>query len=106
MGYFDVQAADNSRTRLVNMTWSKSLWRNSSVYLSANREVGDSSWAVQAQVVVPFDVYGSLSLGTERSKTGQSQQRVNYSRAVPVEGAWASTWVTPAAMGRPIVRLT
>ncbi|MGU3305493.1 fimbria/pilus outer membrane usher protein [Pseudomonas sp. M5A4_2d] len=86
VGYFDVQAADNSRTRLVNMTWSKSLWRNSSFYLSANHEVGDSSWAVQAQVVVPFDVYGSLSLGTERSKTGQSQQRVNYSRAVPAEG--------------------
>ncbi|OIN45536.1 fimbria/pilus outer membrane usher protein [Pseudomonas costantinii] len=86
VGYFDVQAADDSRTRLVNMTWSKSLWRSSSFYLSANHEVGDSSWAVQAQVVIPFDVYGSLSLGSERSKTGQSQQRVNYSRAVPAEG--------------------
>ncbi|NVZ18625.1 fimbrial biogenesis outer membrane usher protein [Pseudomonas costantinii] len=86
VGYFDVQAADDSRTRLVNMTWSKSLWRGSSFYLSANHEVGDSSWAVQAQVAIPFDVYGSLSLGSERSKTGQSQQRVNYSRAVPAEG--------------------
>lgn len=86
VGYFDVQAADDSRTRLVNMTWSKPLWRNSSFYLSANHEVGDSSWAVEAQVVVPFDLYGSLSVGTERSKTGQSQQRVNYSRAVPAEG--------------------
>ncbi|MGU9825546.1 fimbria/pilus outer membrane usher protein [Pseudomonas sp. LF242] len=86
VGYFDVQAADDSRTRLVNMTWSKALWRNSSFYLSANHEVGDSSWAVQAQVVVPFDIYGSLSVGSERSKTGQSQQRVNYSRAVPAEG--------------------
>ena len=86
VGYFDVQAADDSRTRLVNMTWSKPLWRNSSFYLSANHEVGDSSWAVQAQVVVPFDLYGSLSVGTERSKTGQSQQRINYSRAVPAEG--------------------
>ncbi|WP_248731746.1 fimbria/pilus outer membrane usher protein [Pseudomonas sp. MWU13-2517] len=86
VGYFDVQAADDSRTRLVNLTWSKPLWRNSSFYLSANREVGDSNWAVQAQVVIPFDVYGSLSVGSERSKTGQSLQRVNYSRAVPAEG--------------------
>lgn len=86
VGYFDVQAADDSRTRLVNLTWSKPLWRNSSFYLSANHEVGDSSWALQAQVVIPFDVYGSLSVGSERSKTGQSQQRVNYSRAVPAEG--------------------
>ncbi|WP_455883633.1 fimbria/pilus outer membrane usher protein [Pseudomonas putida] len=86
VGYFDVQAADDSRTRLLNLTWSKSLWRNTSFYLSANREIGDSNWAVQGQLVIPFDVYGSLSLGSERSKTGEVQQRVNYSRAVPAGG--------------------
>lgn len=85
-GYFDVRAADDSRTRLLNLTWSKPLWRNSSFYLSANREIGDSNWAVQAQLVIPFDLRGSLAISSERSKTGQSQQRVNYSRAVPTEG--------------------
>ncbi|MDB5995030.1 MAG: putative fimbriae-related protein, partial [Pseudomonas sp.] len=85
-GYFDVRAADDSRTRLLNLTWSKPLWRNSSFYLSANREIGDSNWAVQAQLVIPFDLRGSLALSSERSKTGQMQQRVNYSRAVPTEG--------------------
>ncbi|OLF53128.1 fimbria/pilus outer membrane usher protein [Pseudomonas chlororaphis] len=86
VGYFDVRAADDSRTRLLNLTWSKPLWRSSSFYLSANREIGDSNWAVQAQLVVPFDLHGSLSVSSERSKDGQSQQRVNYSRAVPSEG--------------------
>ena len=86
VGYFDVQAADDSRTRLLNLTWSKSLWRNTSFYLSANREIGDSNWAVQGQLIIPFDVYGSLSLGSERSNSGQVQQRVNYSRAVPAGG--------------------
>lgn len=86
VGYFDVQAADDSRTRLLNLTWSKSLWRNTSFYLSANREIGDSNWAVQGQLVIPFDIYGSLSLGSERSNSGQVQQRVNYSRAVPAGG--------------------
>ncbi|MGE7956054.1 fimbria/pilus outer membrane usher protein [Pseudomonas sp. NPDC089530] len=86
VGYFDVRAADDSRTRLLNLTWSKPLWRSSSFYLSANREIGDSNWAVQAQLVIPFDLYGSLSLGSERNKDGQSQQRVNYSRAVPTDG--------------------
>ena len=85
-GYFDVRAADDSRTRLLNLTWSKPLWRNSSFYLSANREVGDSNWAVQAQLVIPFDLRGSLSISSERSNTGQTQQRVNYSRAVPTAG--------------------
>ncbi|MBV4457714.1 fimbria/pilus outer membrane usher protein [Pseudomonas sp. COR58] len=85
-GYFDIRAADDTRTRLLNLTWSKPLWRNSSFYLSANREIGDSNWAVQAQLVIPFDLYGSLAVSSERSKTGQSQQRVNFSRAVPIEG--------------------
>ncbi|MHC8391381.1 fimbria/pilus outer membrane usher protein [Pseudomonas sp. MDT2-39-1] len=86
VGYFDVRAADDSRTRLLNLTWSKPLWRNTSFYLSANREIGDSNWAVQAQLVIPFDLRGSLAISSERSKTGQNQQRVNYSRAVPTEG--------------------
>ena len=86
VGYFDVQAADDSRTRLLNLTWSKSLWRNTSFYLSANREIGDSNWAVQGQLIIPFDLYGSLSVGSERSNSGQVQQRVNYSRAVPTAG--------------------
>ena len=85
-GYFDVRAADDSRTRLLNLTWSKPLWRNTSFYLSANREIGDSNWAVQAQLVIPFDLRGSLAISSERSNTGQTQQRVNYSRAVPTEG--------------------
>lgn len=86
VGYFDVRAADESRTRLLNLTWSKPLWRDTSFYLSGNREIGDTNWAVQAQLVIPFDLHGSLAISSERSKTGQTQQRVNYSRAVPTEG--------------------
>ncbi len=85
-GYFDIRAADDSRTRLLNLTWNRPLWGNSSFYLSANREIGDSHWAVQAQVVIPFDLDASLSLSVERSTAGESRQRVNFSRAVPGPG--------------------
>jgi outer membrane usher protein len=85
-GYFDIRAGDGARTRLLNLSWSKPLWGNSSLYLSANRDVGDSTWAVQAQWVIPFDVHGTLALSAERGKDGQDLQRVNYSRAVPVGG--------------------
>ncbi|WP_256349183.1 fimbria/pilus outer membrane usher protein, partial [Pseudomonas gingeri] len=85
-GYFDIRAADDSRTRLLNLTWNRPLWGNSSFYLSANREIGDSNWAVQAQVVFPFDLNGSLSMSVERDKSGASRERINYSRAVPSQG--------------------
>ncbi len=85
-GYFDIRAGDGTRTRLINLSWSKPLWGNSSLYLSANRDVGDSQWAVQAQLVIPFDLHGTLAFSAERSKDGQDLQRVNYSHAVPVGG--------------------
>ncbi len=85
-GYFDVRAGDNSRTRLVNLSWSKSLWGNTSLYLSANRELGGEQWATQAQLVIPFDLHGTLSLSTERNQSGENVQRVNYSHAVPSDG--------------------
>ncbi|MBJ9976408.1 fimbrial biogenesis outer membrane usher protein [Pseudomonas sp. S75] len=86
VGYFDVRAGDGARTRLLNLSWSVPVWRNSSVYLSANREVGASGWATQAQLVIPFDSLGTLALGSERTRSGQALQRLNYSRAVPVGG--------------------
>ena len=86
-GYFDVRAADNSRTRLVNLSWSRSLWGSTSLYLSANREVsGGGQWATQAQLVIPFDLHGTISLSAERNQNGESLQRVNYSHAVPSQG--------------------
>lgn len=101
-GYFDVRAGDGTRTRLINLSYSKPLWGSSSVYLSANREVGDSQWAVQAQLVIPFDLHGTLALSMERSKEGERLQRVNYSHAVP-----AITSVTPQAVtAMPTARLT
>lgn len=86
LGYFDIVAGDQSRTRLLNLSWSKPLWAGSSLYLSANRELDDSNWALQAQLVIPFNLRGTLSLGAERNAQGQGTQRVNYSQSVPTQG--------------------
>ena len=83
-GYFDVRSDARTRTRLLNLSWSAPVWGNSSLYLSANRELDSDGWAMQAQLVVPFDLRGSLSLSVERDRQGDTLQRVNYSRAVPV----------------------
>ena len=85
-GYFDVLAADGLRTRLLNLTWNKPLWRNTSFYLSANREISDGEWALQAQLVIPFNLRGSLSFSAERDQSGVNRQHINYSHSVPTEG--------------------
>jgi outer membrane usher protein len=96
-GYFDVRAGDGTRTRLINLSYSKPLWGSSSVYLSANREVGDSQWAVQAQLVIPFDLHGTLALGMERSKEGETCSGSTTATRCRRVSASATTWAMPQA---------
>ncbi|WP_302788960.1 hypothetical protein, partial [Escherichia coli] len=44
-GYFDVRDAIGQRTRLVNLSYSLTLWRNISLYASANREIGGDGYS-------------------------------------------------------------
>lgn len=86
VGYFANEEQDGTRTRLLNLSWSKSLWSNSSVYLSVNREIGESGYSAQAQVVIPFDLLSTVSAGVERNSEGDQRTRVNYSRTPPSDG--------------------
>ncbi|MGG2398011.1 fimbria/pilus outer membrane usher protein [Pseudomonas sp. SH1-B] len=86
IGYFASQEHSGRRTRLLNLSWSRSLWGNSSFYLSLNRQLDDGTHSVQAQLVVPFDLYASLTTGVERDGNGNQRARVNYSRNPPSEG--------------------
>ena len=87
-GYFDVEAGDGSRTRLLNLSWSRPLWGDASLYLSANRELGNGKWSSAVQLVVPFDLRGTLSVGVERSASGDGSRRVDYSESAPSEGGF------------------
>jgi len=86
MGYFDIRARDDSRTRLVNMSWSRSLFGRSSFYLSGNRGIDDGAWALQAQVMVPLGSRSYLTTRLERDPMGGNRQRVNLSQSVPTDG--------------------
>ncbi|MDF3932321.1 fimbria/pilus outer membrane usher protein [Pseudomonas citronellolis] len=87
-GYFEVESGDGSRTRLLNLSWSRSLWGGASLYLSANRELGSGRWSSVVQLAVPFDLRGTLSLGVERNASGRGSQRVDYSASAPSEGGF------------------
>jgi len=86
IGYFASEEHSGQRTRLINLSWSRSLWGNSSLYLSFNRQLDDATHAIQAQLVVPFDLYSSLTTGVERDSNGKQSVRANYSRNAPSDG--------------------
>ncbi|PWU30224.1 fimbrial assembly protein [Pseudomonas sp. RW407] len=87
-GYFEVEAGDGGRTRLLNLSWGRSLWGEASLYLSANRELGNGRWNSAVQLVIPFDLRGTLGMGIERGADGRNSRRVDYSEALPGEGGF------------------
>ncbi len=85
-GYFDLEAFDESRTRLVSVSWNKPVWRNTSLYLTASKELGEPDFATTAQFMVPLDLMGTASMTLERTQDGRKSARVNYAKAAPTEG--------------------
>ena len=86
VGYFASEEHSGRRTRLLNLSWSRSLWGNASFYLSFNRQLDDASHAVQAQLVIPFDLRSTFTTGVERDNDGNQRVRANYSRNAPSDG--------------------
>ncbi|WP_139536307.1 fimbria/pilus outer membrane usher protein [Klebsiella spallanzanii] len=86
IGYFDIKAQDNSHTRLMNLSWSRSLLKSSSFSLSVNRDLQENSYASMLQVIIPFDSQSSVQLSGQRSSSGQWGENISVSRSAPAEG--------------------
>lgn len=89
LGYFDVKGFDDSRTRLLNLSYSIAPWRNASLYFSGNREIGGDDWSATAQLVVSLDHdRGSIGGGYERDRRRGNTQRLYYNRPIPSQGGF------------------
>lgn len=86
LGYFDITSHDNTRTRLANLSWSKSLWGNSSLNLSLNKTLGDSGMAGQLQLLIPLADDSSIAITQHRETDNHSTQTLTYSHSTPTEG--------------------
>jgi len=92
--YIDITGGRGDRTRLWNLSWSKNLWGNSSLYVSASRDQQEKSWTGAISLVIPFGEQGSAAIRTERDQLGRDNQRLYVSRAMPSDGgiAWDASW--------------
>jgi outer membrane usher protein len=84
-GYIEARQRDY-RFRLLTFSYYRALWGNSSLYLSASRELGRGRTSAMLQFIIPFGTYGTGVAGLERAPGGSTRATVNYSRAVPSEG--------------------
>ncbi|KKW49266.1 fimbrial assembly protein [Pantoea ananatis] len=92
--WIDIASGDNQRTRLWNLSWSKNLWGNASLYVSASRDREQGEWSGAVSLVIPFGENSNASLSVERDQQGEQSQRAYLSRAMPSDGgfAWDASW--------------
>ncbi|KAA8997041.1 fimbrial biogenesis outer membrane usher protein [Affinibrenneria salicis] len=94
IGYFDVQARDRSRTRLTNLSYSRALWGNSTMYLALNKTLGSENYSAQLQLIIPLSIGGNVNTGVQRNSEGRYTTRVGMSKSAPSEGGigWNAAW--------------
>lgn len=94
LAYLDINSGNGERTRLWNLSWSKNLWGNSSLYISASRDQEQGEWSGAISLVIPFGEQGSASVSMERDQQGENNQRIYLSRAMPSDGgySWDASW--------------
>ncbi|ASR42120.1 hypothetical protein BEN78_00530 [Xanthomonas citri pv. mangiferaeindicae] len=85
LGHVALENADASRTRLVNLSWSVSPWRDVGFYLSGNRDIDAGTWSAVAQVVVSLR-NGNVTATHDHASGRGDAQRLRYTRPVPSDG--------------------
>ncbi|WP_235319651.1 fimbria/pilus outer membrane usher protein [Pectobacterium fontis] len=98
VGYFDIRAHDATRTRLLNLSFSRQVWQDSSIYLAFNKSLGESGYSAQLQFVMPFGKNGSVNAGVQRDSNGDYSPRVGVNRTAPTEGGFG--WNAAYGAGR------
>ena len=101
LAFIDITSGEGDRTRLWNLSWSRNLWGNSSIYISASRDQQQGEWAGAISLVIPFGERSSASLGMERNQQGGNAQRVWLSRGMPSDGglSWDASWANQSQSG-------
>ncbi|MEH2921058.1 fimbria/pilus outer membrane usher protein [Samsonia erythrinae] len=88
LGYFDIRTFDENRTRLLNVSYSRQLWRGSSMYLAVNKTVGTNDYSAQLQFLIPLGSNINMNAGGQRDNNGDYSSRVGMSKTIPTDGGF------------------
>lgn len=87
--WIDVRSFDDEKTQLLNLSWSKNLWGNSSFYLAASHDPEQNGWSLALSLQVPLGGADSAAFSVESTPDAGSAQRVNYNHAMPGNGGFS-----------------
>lgn len=85
-GYFDIKKFDQSRLRLLNISYNTTLFGENNLYASVNREIGSSGFSAQIIISIPLSDRGGASLSSSRDKNSNWAHQISYNRTAPTDG--------------------
>lgn len=87
--WIGVESFDSQKTELLNLSWSRNLWGNSSLYLAASRDQQRGDWTVAMSLQIPLGERDSAAITLENTPDSGSTQRVNYNHSMPSDGGFS-----------------
>ncbi|SUG32874.1 Uncharacterised protein [Salmonella enterica subsp. arizonae] len=92
--WIGVRTFDAQKTELLNLSWSRNLWRSSSLYLAASRDQQQGEWTLAMSLQIPLGARDSAALSMEKTPDAGQTQRINYNHAMPTDGgfSWNLAW--------------
>ena len=87
--WIGVESFDSEKTELLNLSWSRNLWRSSSIYLAASRDQQRGDWTVALSLQIPLGERDSAAVTLENTPDAGSTQRINYNHAMPTDGGFS-----------------
>lgn len=92
--WIGVKSADSEKTELLNLSWSRSLWGASSIYLAASRDQQRGDWTLAMSLQIPIGDRDSVAVSTENTPDYGNTQRINYNHTMPSDGgfSWNMAW--------------
>jgi outer membrane usher protein len=89
LGYYAISTIDHERTRLLSLSYSRPLFRGSSMYLSFSRDLEDGGTSAYMHLLIPLErKLGSVGLSTRRNASGVYSNQASWSRSTPSGGGW------------------
>lgn len=86
--YIEVLNPHAGRTRLWNLSWSKNLWGDTSLFIAAGYNNQQQDWSGAVSLIIPFGQLSNLGVSTEHSPSGGLAERLTLSRAMPSDGGF------------------
>ncbi|WP_434777915.1 fimbria/pilus outer membrane usher protein [Neisseria sp. Ec49-e6-T10] len=85
-GYVNVKNYDEPATRLLNISYSKSLFKNINLYMTMNKQIGEHRYSAALGLYIPLDTQSNVSLNSTRDEKNHYTHRIAYDKSVPTEG--------------------